>query len=453
MDNGATGGDPFANGCSYGSQYVEWQNCIIIDQDSAYWSGAVYGAFGGVYFRHTYTEVSPPNSDTNNAMRGGIILNSKIRPNMGSFGVNLSIGYGATFTAFENNIYWDMINMMYWDNSINGVLPMNHNTIGQATFSGSYSYGSTGSSTSYGDISNSIYVNLSGTAIASAKSSNYNAFYGNGTNKSSVGSSANDVTSINPLTNHLKYLPRIEGYTGLDGNDGKKMGAEVLWKYGVDGSLHGDTGYATLRNAANGYGGTADQLWPFPYESTIKTFFLTYGTGGGSPANARGFTTGTSMDGSAQSLTKYIWEYLGNQIPADIYGEDTTPPTVSSIAIGTNGTTWTFAYNEAVTCASTANCCDDFIAAMSTAGPISLSYYSGSGTSSVVCTGSPAVYLGDTVANGGIDYTTVTNGIEDGSGNDLASFIDKAVTNNSTLVIPGIIGPVKGCILRGAVIR
>jgi hypothetical protein len=35
---------------------------------------------------------------------------------------------------------------------------------------------------------------------------------------------------------------------------------------------------------------------------------------------ARGFAAGNSMDGSAQTLTKYVWEYLGNQIPCEIYG-------------------------------------------------------------------------------------------------------------------------------------
>lgn len=108
-------------------------------------------------------------------------------------------------------------------------------------------------------------------------------------------------------------------------------------------------------------------------------------------------------------------------------------PTVSSITIGTNGTSWTFAYSEAVTCTSTPNCCDDFTAAMTIAGAITLSYASGSGSNSVVCTGTPTVGIGDTIANGGADYTTVSNGIEDATGNDLASFTDKAVTNNSAV--------------------
>lgn len=115
------------------------------------------------------------------------------------------------------------------------------------------------------------------------------------------------------------------------------------------------------------------------------------------------------------------------------YSTDETAPTLTSITIGTNGTSWTFAYNEAVTCASTANCCQDYTAAMTTAGAVTLSYSSGSGTSSVVCTGSPSVDAGDTVANGGVDYTTREDGIEDAAGNDLATRENIAVTNNSEL--------------------
>ena len=338
MDNGQTGGDPFSNFVSYGSQNVEFQNCIVIDTDSNYSSGAIYGMYGGIYFRKTYSDVSPQESDTNNAQRGCILLNCKIRPNMGSFGVAQAIGTGVQLTS-ENNIFYDLVNMMYWDNGSPSSLAMNHNTIGKATFSGSYSYGTTSGSSSVGSASNSIYANLSGTAIYLMQSSTYNAFYGNGTDKSSVGSSSNDITGTNPFTNHLKYLPRIENYAGLDGSDGKKRGAEVLWRYGVDGSMYGDTGYATLRNSSNGYGGDPDKLWPWPYESTVKTFFLNYGTGGSNPPNARGFTTGTSMDGSSQTLTKYIWEYLGNQIPNNIYGgSPPAAPTHLSLTISSGGT-------------------------------------------------------------------------------------------------------------------
>jgi hypothetical protein len=121
-------------------------------------------------------------------------------------------------------------------------------------------------------------------------------------------------------------------------------------------------------------------------------------------------------------------------------GGDVTAPTLTSITIATNGTSWTFAYSENVTGSPTSDLCGAYTAAMTTAGAITLTYASGDGTSSVVCTGSPTVNSGDTVANGGVDYTQPGNGIEDAAGNDLASLTDKAVTNNS---IQGACGTTK----------
>ena len=73
--------------------------------------------------------------------------------------------------------------------------------------------------------------------------------------------------------------------------------------------LYGETGY----NSDTGL-----SMWPFPNESLIKTKMAAYSNSGVS--GARGFCTGTSKDGTTQTLTKYIWEYLGNQLPSDIYG-------------------------------------------------------------------------------------------------------------------------------------
>jgi hypothetical protein len=123
------------------------------------------------------------------------------------------------------------------------------------------------------------------------------------------------VTDTNPLTAILKYLPRVESGT---------KGATIMYKHGTDGTLYGETGYDTL---------SATALWPFPNEAKIKADMASYS--GSGPSGARGFATGTSMDGSAQSLTKYIWEYLGNQIPADIYGE--TPAAVTPTFSGSAG--------------------------------------------------------------------------------------------------------------------
>jgi hypothetical protein len=127
--------------------------------------------------------------------------------------------------------------------------------------------------------------------------------------------SGSGVIHVNPLTNGLLYLPRIEAASILKtaGSGGTQAGAQILYKMGTDGTLYGENGYDTL---------TPNALWPWPYESRIKADFASVSGG------ARGFATGTSRDGSEQTLTRYIWEYLGNTIRCEIYGTcgPVTPP-------------------------------------------------------------------------------------------------------------------------------
>jgi hypothetical protein len=52
-----------------------------------------------------------------------------------------------------------------------------------------------------------------------------------------------------------------------------------------------------------------------------KMAAYTYTDDTGTVTGARGFCAGTSLGGYPQTLTRYIWEYLGNEIPATIYGD------------------------------------------------------------------------------------------------------------------------------------
>lgn len=103
----------------------------------------------------------------------------------------------------------------------------------------------------------------------------------------------------------LKYITRIEAGSKLKGagESGADIGANILTRYGADGSRYGDTGYNTL---------TATALWPWPNQAKIKSQ-MCVGT-------TRGFcASGNRLDDSRPvSLTSYIWEYLGNPVPADI---------------------------------------------------------------------------------------------------------------------------------------
>jgi hypothetical protein len=107
-------------------------------------------------------------------------------------------------------------------------------------------------------------------------------------------------------------------------------------------------------------------------------------------------------------------------------GGDVTAPTVSSATIPVGGTTITLAFSEAVSVGAGGN--GGFTVSLS-GGAATLTYSSGSGSSSLVYTISRTVNQGET---GTISYTQPGNGIEDTSGNDLATFSNSAVTNNSS---------------------
>lgn len=111
----------------------------------------------------------------------------------------------------------------------------------------------------------------------------------------------------------LMYLTRIEDNSFLKAKaqGGADIGANILYRYGVDNTRHGEVGFNTLTNTP---------LWPYPNEARIKTEMSTGLDANGNP-NTRGFCAASKqLDGTSDTtLTSYIWEMLGNQIPAEIY--------------------------------------------------------------------------------------------------------------------------------------
>jgi hypothetical protein len=276
---GPYSGNPEAGITIYNSQYVAEQNCIVIDSDL---SGYVYY---GQAFYYVYNS-SSAESTSNVAVRGCFVLNTKASC------YRTDCGYSAiTLGTFTDNIGWKYDQYAVTNGSSNSALTM---TVTEGTFgSGVYGFGDWGSgtpSTTY-----SIYTSISSTAFDG---------WTNGTGNTATPGAA------------LLYLPRTESGTS---------GANAITKIGTSGTLYGDTGYAT---------DTGQALWPFPNEDRIKTELAA--------VSARGFCTGNSIGGTAQTLTKYIWEYLGNQIPDEIYGGE--PPTIGTATLS-NGTVGT-AYSQ-----------------------------------------------------------------------------------------------------------
>jgi hypothetical protein len=120
-----------------------------------------------------------------------------------------------------------------------------------------------------------------------------------------------DAAGTNQVTANqtLQWIVRTP-YT-TQGSTGGNVGAQVEKAWGEFCTHHGQTNYDSV---------TTDNLWPFPYEDEIKTWFAV-STGQGT--STRGFCSGNSVGGTSQTLTKYIWEYVVNgvqtEIPSGIY--------------------------------------------------------------------------------------------------------------------------------------
>ncbi len=125
-------------------------------------------------------------------------------------------------------------------------------------------------------------------------------------------SSAFGTAPINP-GGALQYLPNAATVSG-----NTTIGARMLQRFGQSGARWGEAGFDQLTNQA---------LWPWPYEDDIKRVFAEPNTplAGNTPASnntVRGFTVATDAFGQPMTLTRYIWQYLGQPIPANIYQAD-----------------------------------------------------------------------------------------------------------------------------------
>ena len=102
-------------------------------------------------------------------------------------------------------------------------------------------------------------------------------------------------------TPSLRYLTRIEEGSFLKGkgSGGADIGANILYRYGSDGSRYEEPNFNALSSVP---------LWPWPNQERIKKEMCE------DSGVTRGFC-------GAVSLTKYIWEYLGNPMPEDPYAD------------------------------------------------------------------------------------------------------------------------------------
>ncbi|EKE21675.1 MAG: hypothetical protein ACD_7C00157G0005 [uncultured bacterium] len=324
---------PAAHFMSYASQNVEWQNCIALDSDQDYFISLASYYLGGyathAFYDGEYTE--------NNFYNGCIALNIDMHNINPSYAGVPGPGFlldGSRSSNYLNCIAWDTARGFSGNNLENYTGSINHSTVSVNTFGGDLSYDGINSDLNL-NIANSVIMGGSrlgdGSGIRGGVFSDYNAFYGNinrltgSTDNYSLGSVAGihdysheNGNEINPLDNSLKYITRVESGSDFEGiaSDGGYVGANVSNKIGTSGTMYGENDYNINTNVS---------LWPFPYEDQIKNDFASYNADGinpNIPDGKRGFAEDIiDPYGKPLTLTRYVWQYLENEIPCEIYDE------------------------------------------------------------------------------------------------------------------------------------
>ncbi len=289
-------GDPEASITLYNANNCIIQNSIVVDSTLSYhtWQSAFYSVYNSASY----------NSNANNKWQGVIAYNNIEPGNNDGASLRYDGNVQQANQIIEHAVFWDT----NWGINCSYASPVdisaNNLTIGKTTSAGT-GYGIGGGSGGNTTFRNAIITNMP-TADLSGESATYFDTYNNGTTSSGTGQK-----TYNPRTNGLLYLPRIEANSNLshDGSSSGQIGASILYKYGVDGTFYGDPNCDVL---------TANTLWPWRNEDLIKLNF-----GEDATANARrGFanTTNKQLNGTSNvTLTSYIWEALGNQMPNTIY--------------------------------------------------------------------------------------------------------------------------------------
>ncbi|MBN2169508.1 MAG: hypothetical protein JW738_09710 [Actinobacteria bacterium] len=297
---------PMAVFSIYGSPYNQLQNCIAIDSDQdLYYEGideSSEGFYGGF--------VSPNNSPENNN-RGMKILGCMALNVSGDQGGGSLLTYGDQY--IRDTIVWDCLGgITYGVPNMNASVSAEHLTCGgvygeQSDYTPSGGNGATCWEDGLGtSITNSLFIDNNEYGIFNFRGSDYNDFfnnkagnYGNSWGQSHTVAGPNDIY----LDPEIKYITRIEPGSPLKGaaSDGGDIGATVLKRYGVSETLYGESGYEQL---------TDRDLWPWPNQYRIQNDMGSYI---GPPSGSRGFCA------PGANLTEYVWEYLGNPVPNDLY--------------------------------------------------------------------------------------------------------------------------------------
>lgn len=293
----------------YGTIDSAWQNCISIDSDrteyytspmnaesGGFWPGDMYRGDGNIVEGSIsikdvgmayYLSGREGTSDLS-TIKNSVAMDTK-------WGVGISEEMSGSFRFQKVNV--EANNLLAYKTNYSGMDGI--------TF---YNYGG------YATVKDSIIKDIEsqgyGLMVSNAQNINH---YNAGLLFSPPNWGTNSV-SYDPSGNGLLYPVRIESDSALStaGSDGGPIGPTIIKKIGRSGTLYGEAGWNELTN---------ENLWPFPNESKIKELMSQTVDG---VSGLYGFTAYESPFSSPNTLTTYIWEYLGNKIPDEIY--NTTVP-------------------------------------------------------------------------------------------------------------------------------
>lgn len=286
----------------YGSTNSAWLNCISIDSDREEYQSPISQEDADFW-------IGDQSGGGGNVIIGSIVIR----------GMYQAFYFGATDTGTDTVRLEDSMALgpslkgtLYLTGALTYGTPVL--TVNKCLF---YMYNKTdqhASSHSKGGgsatITNTVFKDV-GSFLADAP--NYNYYYNTSTGDYGVNS-----INADPSGNGMLYPVRTEAGSNLATAG---IGPTILKKIGFSGTTKGQSGWNTVTN---------ENIWPFPNEAKIKELMSTTVDG---VSGVYGFAAGTSLDGSPQTLTKYIWEYFGNQIPADIYGSTSSAISPTSFSI------------------------------------------------------------------------------------------------------------------------
>ena len=311
-------GDPIATFVSYLNRGSAFLNCIDIDSNlPAYWMNSP-GEFDGAFSQPVDDSSSGPHSME---VRGSMVVNSA-----------MGVGWGASpgsGVSSANNTFVDVAGIRV-AGGINlrgggrvqrltlldvGTNNFRYRSVDQRkqVLQGDQGVDSWGNLV---EVADSVFRGISGAPLKGRVEGDHVATFLTG----NEGNRPSNWLRTDPLRNGLKYPIRVEDGSPLyrAGEGGRQAGAMIVKRLGRDGTFKGEADWDTEQGA----------LWPWHLEGWVQAEMRTAdyprfcGDFAGSPrACPAGYAhdafRGFAADG--QTLTRYIWQYFGNPVPANLY--------------------------------------------------------------------------------------------------------------------------------------